>query len=247
MTKQKIAIVTGGGTGIGLGIAKKLAAEGMVVFICGRRLEKLEAAQNEIGENCRIAQLDMADLKSIPGFVQKIATEHGCIDVLVNNAGINMKKPFTEVTDEEFQNIITTNLVAVFALSREVAKVMLPHRSGSIIHISSMSAHYGIPKIVAYSASKTALEGMARSMAVDLSPSGIRVNCIAPGFIVTPMTAKAFEGDPERKAKVIGRTPMGKMGSPEDIANAAYFLASDASGFITGEVIKVDGGNSIGF
>ena len=247
MAEQKVAIVTGGGSGIGLGIAQKFADEGMLVYICGRNLEKLENAQKEIGKNCRAVQLDMAALDTIPSFVQKIADEHGHIDVLVNNAGINMKKPFTEVTDEEFQRIITTNLVAVFALSREVAKVMLPHKSGSIIHISSMTAHYGIPKVVAYTSSKTALEGMARSMAVDLSPDGIRVNCIAPGFIVTAMTSKAFDGDPARKAKVIGRTPMGKMGAPEDIANAAYFLATDASSFITGEVIKVDGGNSIGF
>lgn len=247
MTERKIAIITGGGSGIGFAIAKKFAVEGMLVYIVGCNLENLESAQEEIGPNCRAAQLDLADLEAIPAFVQKIADKHGRIDVLVNNAGINMKKPFTEVTDEEFQRVITTNLVAVFALSREVVKAMLPHKSGSIIHISSMTAHYGIPKVVAYTASKTALEGMARSMAVDLSPDGIRVNCIAPGFIVTQMTAKAFEGDPERKAKVIGRTPMGKMGCPGDIANAAYFLASEASGFITGEVIKVDGGNSIGF
>jgi NAD(P)-dependent dehydrogenase (short-subunit alcohol dehydrogenase family) len=189
----------------------------------------------------------MQNLKGIPAFVQNIAAEHGRIDVLVNNAGINMKKPFTEVTDEEFQNIILTNLTAVFVLSREVAKVMLPRQLGSIIHISSMTAHYGIPKVVAYTASKTALEGMARSMAVDLSPQGIRVNCIAPGFIVTAMTSKAFESDPERKNRAIARTPMGKMGNPEDIANAAFFLASDASAFITGTTVKVDGGNSIGF
>ena len=247
MTNQKIAIVTGGGSGIGFAIARKFAAEGMLVYITGRNLEKLGNAQKAIGENCRAAQLDMQALSQIPGFIRKIAAENGRIDVLVNNAGINMKKPFTEVTDDEFQNIILTNLVAVFALSREVAKVMIPKKSGSIIHISSMTAHYGIPKVVAYTASKTALEGMARSMAVDLSPEGIRVNCIAPGFIVTAMTAKAFDSDPERKSKVISRTPMGKMGDPDDIANAAYFLASDASAFITGESIKVDGGNSIGF
>ncbi|MCB0644598.1 MAG: SDR family oxidoreductase [Phaeodactylibacter sp.] len=247
MIDQKIAIVTGGGSGIGLGIAKKFAAEGMLVYICGRDLAKLETAQQEIGENCRPVQLDLSDLKSIPPFVQQIADRHHRIDVLVNNAGINMKKPFTEVTDEDFFRIINTNLLAVFALSREVAKVMLPRKSGSIIHISSMAAHYGIPKVVAYTASKTALEGMARSMAVDLSPDGIRVNCIAPGYIVTAMTHNAFNGDAQRKEKVLGRTPMGKMGCPEDIAEAAAFLAGDASKFITGEVIKVDGGNSIGF
>ncbi len=247
MTTQKIAIVTGGGSGIGFAIAKKFAAEGMFVYITGRNFEKLNKAQQEIGTNCRAVQLDMEDLDKIPAFVQKIASEHGQIDVLVNNAGINIKRPFVEVTDEEFQKIITINLTSVFVLSREVVKVMLPKKSGSIIQISSMSAHYGIPMITAYSAAKTALEGMARSMAVDLSADGIRINCIAPGFIVTAMTNKAFEGDPERKAKVLGRTPMGKLGQPEDIAGAAWFLANDDSAFITGEVIKVDGGNAIGF
>ena len=119
--------------------------------------------------------------------------------------------------------------------------------SGAIINISSMAAQYGIPKVIAYSASKTAIDGMTRAMAVELAPLGIRVNAIAPGFIYSEMTAKALDSDPERKAKVFGRTPMGKMGHPEDIAEAAYFLATDASKYITGVVLPVDGGNSIGF
>ncbi len=244
---MKTAIVTGGGSGIGFAIAQKFAAEGMFVYITGRNLEKLETAQAAIGENCRAVQLDMEQLGDIPAFVQKIAEQHGRIDVLVNNAGINQKKSFIEVTDEEFQKVILTNMTAVFAMSREVAKVMLPQKSGSIIHISSMAAQYGLPKVIAYSASKTALEGMARAMASELSPHGIRVNCIAPGFIVTAMTDKALNSDPDRKNRALSRTPMGKMGQPEDIADAAWFLASDASSFMTAEVIKVDGGNSVGF
>ncbi|MBI5916224.1 MAG: SDR family oxidoreductase [Bacteroidetes bacterium] len=247
MNSRKIAIVTGGGSGIGFAIARKFTENGLLTYITGRNLEKLENAQRELGDNCRAVPLDMEALGEIPGFVQKIAAEHGRIDVLVNNAGINLKKPFTEVTDEDFQKVITTNLTAVFALSREVAKVMLAQKSGSIIHISSMAAQYGLPKVVAYSASKTALEGMARAMASELSPQGIRVNCIAPGFIVTAMTSRAFESDPGRKNRALARTPMGKMGDPVDIANAAWFLASDESTFVTGEVLKVDGGNSIGF
>jgi NAD(P)-dependent dehydrogenase (short-subunit alcohol dehydrogenase family) len=165
----------------------------------------------------------------------------------VNNAGANMKKEFTEVTDEEFQRIILTNLTAVFAMSREVTKNMLHNKSGCIINISSMAAQYGIPKVIAYSASKTAIDGMTRAMAVELSSKGIRVNAIAPGFIYSEMTAKALDNDPERKAKVFGRTPMGIMGQPADIGEAAYFLSSDAAKFITGIVLPVDGGNSIGF
>ena len=118
---------------------------------------------------------------------------------------------------------------------------------GSIINISSMASRYGIPKVIAYTASKSAIEGMTRAMAVDLSPKGIRVNCIAPGFIETDMSAKALNNDPERKNKVLSRTPLGELGQPSDIGDAAAFLASDAAKYITGVVLPVDGGNSIGF
>jgi len=124
---------------------------------------------------------------------------------------------------------------------------MLPKGSGCIINISSMAAQYGLPRVIAYSASKTAIDGMTRAMAVELSPKGIRVNAIAPGFIVTPMTDVALNADPERKAKVFSRTPMGFMGQPTDIAEAALFLAGDSAKYITGVVLPVDGGNSIGF
>jgi NAD(P)-dependent dehydrogenase (short-subunit alcohol dehydrogenase family) len=119
--------------------------------------------------------------------------------------------------------------------------------NGSIINISSMASQYGIPKVIAYTASKAAIEGMTKAMATELSPKGIRINCIAPGFIATDMSAKALNNDPERKAKVMGRTPMGYLGDPSDIGDAALFLASDAAKYITGVVLPVDGGNSIGF
>ena len=247
MINQLIAIVTGGGSGIGFAVARKFTENGVLTYITGRDREKLENAAKELGELCRPARLDMNELDKIPGFIQEVAARHGHVDILVNNAGKKKKKHLTEVTDEEFQRIITTNLTAAFVISREAVRSMLPRKKGCIIHISSMAAHYGIPNVVAYSASKTGLEGMTRSMAVDLSPEGIRVNCIAPGYIVTAMTSKAFNGDPQRQSKVLSRTPMGKMGNPEDIANAAWFLASDQAAFITGEVLKVDGGNSIGF
>ena len=247
MTNQKVAIVTGGSSGIGFAIAEKFTQEGILTYITGRNKEKLDKAKLALGENCRAVQFDMTWLDKIPSFIQGIAYEHGHIDTLVNNAGINLKNHILELTDEDFQKVILTNLTAVFSFSREVAKVMVKKESGSIINITSMAAHYGIPKVVAYTASKAGLYGMTRAMAVDLSPMGVRVNCIAPGFIETAMTATAFNGDPQRKQKVLDRTPMGKMGNPKDIANTAYFLASDNAGFITGEVIKVDGGNSIGF
>lgn len=246
-TRRKLAIVTGGGSGLGLAIAEKFVQNGIQTIIAGRNKEKLDAAKQKLGELCHAIPCDVTDLSSIPGFVKKITEQFGQIDILVNNAGANMKKEFTEVTDEDFQQIILTNLTAVFTMSREVVKQMLLNRSGSIINISSMAALYGIPRVIAYSASKTAIDGMTRAMAVELSGKGIRVNSIAPGFIYSEMTAKALDSDPERKAKVFGRTPMGTMGQPMDIAEAAYFLASDAAKFITGIVLPVDGGNSIGF
>jgi NAD(P)-dependent dehydrogenase (short-subunit alcohol dehydrogenase family) len=245
---KKIAIVTGGGSGIGLAIAEKFVQNKIHTIIIGRDEKKLSAAKEKLGELCETMTCDLNDLSSIPNLVNSIIQKHSRIDVLVNNAGINMKKEFTEVTDEEFQKIILTNVTAIFSLSREVVKCMFEKNStGSIINISSMASQYGIPKVIAYTASKSAIEGMTRAMAVELSPKGIRVNCIAPGFIATDMSAKALNDDPERKGKALGRTPMGELGNPSDIGDAAVFLASDAAKYITGVVLPVDGGNSIGF
>lgn len=244
---KKVAIVTGGGSGLGKAMAKKFCDNGITTVIVGRNIDKLTEAKEEIGENCYAMACDVTNLETIPGFIENVVAQFGQIDILVNNAGINQKKEFTEVTDEEFQNVITTNLTAVFSMTREVVRDMLKRGSGSIINISSMAAQYGLPKVIAYSASKTAIDGMTRALAVELSPKGIRVNAIAPGFIYSAMTEKALNSDPERKAKVFGRTPMGIMGQPEDIGEAAFFLASDAAKYITGVVLPVDGGNSIGF
>ena len=245
--QRKIAIVTGGGSGIGLAITEKFVSSGILTIIVGRDPKKLNSTKEKFGELCVPVVCDLSDLNEIPAMVNKIINEYGRIDILINNAGINMKKEFTDVTDEDFQQIIQTNVTAVFSLSREVVKQMLQQGGGSIINISSMASQYGIPKVIAYTASKSAIEGMTRAMAVELSPKGIRVNCIAPGFIATDMSAKALNGDPERKQKVMGRTPMGYMGDPADIANAALYLANGEAKYVTGVVLPVDGGNSIGF
>jgi len=244
---KRVAIVTGGGSGIGYAIAERFIADGIHTVIVGRDEQKLKKSKEKLGELCYPVACDLSNLSTIPGMVDGIVKKMGQVDILVNNAGINMKKEFAEVTDEEFQKVITTNLCSVFAVSREVVKQMLIQKSGSIINISSMAAQYGLPKVIAYSASKTAIDGMTRAMAVELSPKGIRINAIAPGFIVTAMTDAALNADPERKEKVFGRTPMGYMGQPADVAEAALFLASDASKYITGVILPVDGGNSIGF
>ena len=245
--ENKIAVVTGGGSGIGLAIAQKFTEHNITTIIVGRDKQKLDKAKEKLGELCVPFCFDLTNLSAIPALIKDVIKQFGAIDILVNNAGINLKKEFTEVGDEEFQKILHTNLTAVFTLSREVVKEMLKKSNGCIINISSMAAQYGLPKVIAYTASKTAIDGMTRAMAVELSPKGIRVNAVAPGFIYSEMTATALDSDPERKAKVFGRTPMGVMGHASDIGEAAYFLASGAAKYITGVILPVDGGNSIGF
>jgi len=245
--KNKTAIVTGGASGLGLATTKKLVENSIRTIIIGRNENNLASVSESLGELCSYIVFDLSDLKGIPQLVEGLVQEFGPIDLLVNNAGVNQKKPFTEVTDEEFQQVILTNLTSVFVLSREVAKSMLKQKTGCIINISSMAAQYGIPYVIAYTAAKTGIEGMTKAMAVELSPQGIRVNCVAPGFIATNMSAKALDDDPKRKQKVLSRTPMGKLGLPEDVAEAIYYLASDAAKYVTGVILPVDGGNSIGF
>jgi NAD(P)-dependent dehydrogenase (short-subunit alcohol dehydrogenase family) len=244
---QRIAIITGGTSGLGLAMAKKFVEKEIMTIVTGRDDSRLKETKESLGELCVPLKMDITELDRIPAHIKGIAEKFGRIDILVNNAGINLKKDLVSVTDEEFQRILLTNLTSVFAISREVAKVMIAQKGGSIINISSMAAHYGLPKVVAYAASKAAIEGMTRSMAVELSPQGILVNCIAPGFIKTNMSSTALNSDPERKRRVLERTPMGDLGLPEDVANAAYFLVSKENKYITGAVIPVDGGNSIGF
>jgi NAD(P)-dependent dehydrogenase (short-subunit alcohol dehydrogenase family) len=244
---QKVAIVTGGGSGLGLATTEKFVKERIKTIIIGRDQQKLADAKAALGELIHPIVYDLSNLNGIPDLVTSIQQKFGRIDILVNNAGINMKKELIDVSDEDFLQVINTNVLAVFAISREVSKVMITQQSGAIIMISSMAAKYGIPKVIAYTAAKSAIEGMTKAMAVELSPQGIRVNCVAPGFIVTEMSSKALNNDPERKNKVLGRTPMGFLGETMDVAEAVYYFASDASKYVTGASLAVDGGNSIGF
>jgi len=243
----KTVLVTGGGTGLGFAISQAMISAGARVLIAGRREDALAGACKSLGTNASYKVFDISLLEKIPAFVKDVETTLSHVDVLVNNAGINMKKEFLQVTDADFESIMRINQQAAFALSREFARGMVQRGTGCIIMISSMAAKYGIPKVISYTAAKSAIEGMTRAMAVDLSPLGVRVNCIAPGFIETDMSAKALNNDPERKARVLSRTPMGFLGKPEDVGYAAVFLASDAAKYITGVSLPVDGGNSIGF
>ncbi|MGN6627955.1 MAG: SDR family NAD(P)-dependent oxidoreductase [Tepidisphaeraceae bacterium] len=245
--KNKTALITGGGTGIGRAIAQAFVDAGAKVVISGRREQPLADAAHALGASASYHAFDVSELPALPGAVAAIEQKVGPLDILVNTAGINLQKPALELTDEEFNRIVQANLNGLFALTREVARGMADRQAGAVLNITSMAALYGLPKVAAYSASKTAVLGLTQQLAVEFAPLGIRVNAIAPGFIFSEMTAKALDADPERKARVLARTPMGRMGRADEVASAAVYLCSDAASFITGVNLPVDGGNSIGF
>jgi NAD(P)-dependent dehydrogenase (short-subunit alcohol dehydrogenase family) len=244
---RKLAIITGGATGIGLAIASKFAGNHIKTILVSRDETKLKQACENLGHNSDYLVFDLTNLPELPALVEKIRSKYGKIDILVNNAGIHVKKSISDLSNEEFQKVVLTNQTAMFSLTKEVSKIMQQQGGGAIVNISSMASLYGIPNVIAYTATKSAIEGMTRAMAVELAPFGIRVNCVAPGFIKTRMSAAALDLDPERKNKVLSRTPLGRLGEPEEVANTIYFLVSDAASYITGVVLPVDGGNSIGF
>jgi NAD(P)-dependent dehydrogenase (short-subunit alcohol dehydrogenase family) len=245
--RGKKVLVTGGATGLGFAIAGAFAEQGSLVLIVGRNEERLKVATERLGENVRYVAFDLNNIDRLAELAGLARDAIGEIDVLVNNAGIHLKKDALAVSNQEFQQVVLTNQTAVFALTREVGRSMVARRTGNIIMLSSMASQYGIPKVMGYTAAKAAVEGMTRALAVEWSPFGVRVNCIAPGFILTAMSSKALDDDPERKHRVLARTPLGRLGEPSDVANAALFLASAQSKYLTGVVLPVDGGNAIGF
>jgi len=241
------ALITGGGSGLGLAIAKCFVAAGARVTIVGRRTEPLQAACEVMGSYAASLAADITDQGRVLTLVSEAEEKQGPVSILVNNAGIHLKKPAEVTSDAEFQAVIQTHLFAAFSLSREAAKGMLERGRGSILFTASMTSFIGMTQVVAYSAAKSAYLGMVRALAADWSDKGIRVNAIAPGWIASAMTDKAFAADPARKAKVLSRTPMGHMGEPDDIGWAAVYLSSPAAKFVTGTVLPIDGGASIGF
>lgn len=244
----EVALVTGGGSGLGFAIAQAFVDAGAKVCITGRRKDVLEDAVKELGSQVTFYAGDVTNPDDRASMLKRVKDVFSApVSILVNNAGQNIKKPALEVSDSEFDQLLDTHVKAGFALSRDVAPDMIDAGKGSILFIASMASFMGIPLVVGYSTAKTAVLGLTRALAAEWSEHGIRVNAIAPGWIHTPMTDKAFSGDPSRKEKVISRTPMGKMGSPEDIGKNAVYLCSDAAQFVTAQCIRVDGGASIGF
>ena len=242
------ALITGGGTGLGLGIASCLAAAGAKVVLVGRREEELVKAAAGIGPSAYYIVHDITQIGRAGELIAAAEKSAAApVSILVNNAGIHVKKPAAETTPEEFQSVLTTHVCAAHALTAAVLPDMLARGQGNILFTASMAALFGIPLVIAYAAAKSAYLGMVRSLAAEVSCRGVRVNAIAPGWIESPMLRQALNGDPARTNKILGRTPMGHFGEPKDIGNAAVFLCSPAAQFITGVVLPVDGGASIGF
>ena len=243
----QVALVTGGGSGLGYAITKCLASAGATVVITGRREELLKQACDEFGENVHYYVHDITDTDAAPEFIKKIVDTYGSCDFLINNAGRHCKKEVADITIQDFHNLMDVHLYGAFALCQAAIPYMREKKHGSIVFISSESAIIGLTKVCVYGSAKGALLGLTKCLAGDISADGIRVNAIIPGFIDTPMFHQAVDSDLPRQQKILGHTPMNCYGKPEDIGWAAVYLCSNAAGFVNGTTLVVDGGCSIGF
>lgn len=244
---NEIAVITGGGTGLGLGMARSMAAAGARLVLVGRRNDVLEKAVAEIGDAASHQIFDVTAMDRAGDLIRAIERDVGPVSILVNNAGVHLKKPALETTEAEFIEVMRTHVGGAMALTRAAAKGMCERRHGAVLFVGSMASLFGIPQVMAYTAAKTAVVGLVRSLAVEMGAHNVRVNAIAPGWIESPMSLKALQGDPQRKERILLRTPLARLGQAEDVGHAAAFLCSPAAKFITGVVLPVDGGVSIGF
>jgi NAD(P)-dependent dehydrogenase (short-subunit alcohol dehydrogenase family) len=243
----EVALITGGGSGLGLGMARAMHAAGAQVVLIGRRAEMVQAAAAELGQGAHWEVADVTAYATIPALVERVSAKIGPISILCNNAGINFKKPAVDTSVEEFSGMLDTHVLAAHNLTRCVLPGMLETKHGSILFTASMTSLIGMPGVVAYSAAKSAYVGMVRALSTEVASQGVRVNAIAPGWIESAMLRKALDGDPARSDRILQRTPMQRFGEAEDIGLAAVYLCSPAAKFVTGVLLPVDGGASQGF
>ena len=236
----KTALVTGASGGIGGEIAKALHKQGAAVVLSGTRAEALESLKNELGSRAFAAICNLGDKDSVEALVKNAEAAAGApIDILVNNAGITRDNLFMRMKDEEWDQVIAVNLTAAFRLSRAVLRGMMKKRWGRIISITSVVGETGNGGQGNYAAAKAGLVGMSKSLAAEVASRNITVNCIAPGFIATPMTDALNDA---QKEAVFGKIPAGRMGTPAEIAAAVAYLASEEAAYVTGETLQVNGG-----
>ncbi len=243
----KVVLITGGGTGIGRASAERLAEEGAHVVVCGRRPEPLAetvAAIKAKGGSAETVTLDVGDLDAYAQTIKDVAARHKKLDVVMNNAMSVTYKMVVDTTVDDWRNDFRINADAVFVGTREAMRIMIPQKKGSIINIASSNGIRAMPAMSSYSASKAALIQFSAVAAMEAAPSGVRVNVIAPGQILTPAVEDFAKADPERANRSAAVIPMQRSGTPRELANAVLYLASDESTFTTGICMAVDGGKT---
>ncbi|WP_308916814.1 3-oxoacyl-[acyl-carrier-protein] reductase [Jannaschia sp. LMIT008] len=235
----KAALVTGASGGIGAAIARALHGRGAVVGLSGTRENPLKALAGELGDRVHVLPCDLSDAGAVTALPKDAAAAMGSVDILVNNAGVTRDNLFLRMSDDEWDGVIAVNLTAAFKLSRGVLRGMMKARWGRIVNVSSVVGATGNPGQGNYAASKAGLVGMGKSLAHEVASRGITVNAIAPGFVATAMTDKLTD---DQRGKIDAQVPAGRMGTPEEIAAAAVFLASPEAAYVTGTVLHVNGG-----
>ncbi len=240
----KVAVVTGSSTGLGYGIAVCLARAGADVVVTSRTMGSLSAVTSAVettGRRCLPVALDVLDVHSIENLVERVKSKFGRFDILVNNAGINIRGPALDVTEEQWDTVLDTNLRGLFFCSQAVARQMIPAGGGSIVNLASTLGVVGMENRASYCASKGGVVLLTKALAVEWAPHNVRVNAVAPTFVLTDMTV-AVLSDPASKARALAKIPMGRVGEVDEVANAVLFLVSPASSFITGAVLPIEGG-----
>ncbi|USG62402.1 SDR family oxidoreductase [Sneathiella marina] len=240
--KDKVAIVTGAAQGIGYSIAQRYLAQGAIVYVADIDGAAATSAAEKLGSSAIPVICDVSKKSECVALVEKVMNDQARVDILVNNAGILRTGDVLEISEEDFDAVLGVNLKGAFLLSQAAGKVMVNQEGGgSIINMSSVNSLLTIPNILPYNVSKGGLNQLTRVMAVSLAQRGVRVNAIGPGSIATDMLNQVMEDEAARHA-ILSRTPMGRTGKPEEIADVALFLATDESSYITGQVIYADGG-----
>ncbi|MEM7286141.1 MAG: glucose 1-dehydrogenase [Actinomycetota bacterium] len=241
---DRVALVTGSSRGIGLALARALAAAGATVVLNGRDGDALRSAADALtsdGLDVRHRRCDVTELGQVEAMIEGIETEIGPLEILVNNAGAQQRGPFLEFAPDDFRSLLEINLVAPFVVAQAAGRRMAARGHGKIINVCSVQSQLGRPTIVPYTATKGGLKLLTRGLCADLGPAGIQVNAIAPGYFATELT-RALVDDAEFSAWVEQRTPAGRWGDVDELAGAAVFLAADASSFVNGQILYVDGG-----